>query len=165
MKRSDVDCIWENFNQVIDERIYLPTFNKVTTEFEKRAWYNEFVEIGNICIVAEDPDLKSPNNVVSQVTIEDIQWEASPHVAVLGVIVRNEYRKVGLGYHLIQFAVNEAKKNRKKKIILSTISSNIDAIRVYEKLGFERIGVRKKHFFMNGEYADELLMEVWISDP
>lgn len=164
MKRSDLNCIWHNFNQVIDEGVYLPTYNKVTTEYEKRAWYNEIVDLGNICLVAEDQTKSSPNNVVCQCTIEHIQWEASSHVAVLGVIVEKENRSSGLGYELLHFALEQAKKKGKKKIILSTLSTNKSAVELYDRVGFKKVGYRDKHFFMSGSYIDEILMEIWIGN-
>ena len=164
MNRLDLDMIWDNFNQVIDEGIYLPTFEKVTTEYEKTAWFQEMEDLNNICVVGLDPSKKPKFNVVAQCTIEDIQWEASDHVAVLGIIVRKGYRNTGLGYHLIKYALEASKHHGKEKVILSTFSTNPLAIHLYEKVGFEIVGTRKKHFKMHGQYIDEVLMDIWIGD-
>ncbi|MHA1729307.1 MAG: GNAT family N-acetyltransferase [Promethearchaeota archaeon] len=164
IKLSDLDCIWSNFNQVIDESIYLPVFEKVLTRFEKNAWYNDLKVSGNLCLVAEDPDIEPPNNVVCQCVIEDSQWEASSHVGILGVIVRKKYRNIGLGFDLIKYTLSEAKKHGKKKIILSTFATNTSAITLYKKIGFKKVGIRKKHFYMKNKYINELLMEIWIGN-
>jgi ribosomal protein S18 acetylase RimI-like enzyme len=164
IKRTDLDNIWDNFNQVVDEGIYLPFFEKVLSDYEKVNWYHELLDKGNLCLIAEDPDLPEPNNVVGQCTIEDIQWEASNHVGVLGIIIKNEYRNQGLGYHLMKYAMNESKKIGKEKIILSTFATNKSAIELYKKLGFEITGLRKKQFLMHGKYIDEVLMDIWIGN-
>jgi ribosomal protein S18 acetylase RimI-like enzyme len=164
IKRSDLDNIWDNFNEVVEEGIYLPFFEKVLSDFEKNNWYHELQENGYLCLIAEDPALPEPNNVVGQCTIEDIQWEASDHVGVLGIIVKQGYRNQGIGYHLITYALKESKKIGKEKIILSTFSTNSSAIELYKKLGFEIVGLRKKQFLMHGRYIDETLMDIWIGD-
>ncbi|MCP4762303.1 MAG: GNAT family N-acetyltransferase [archaeon] len=170
LMRIDIDNIWDNFNQVIEEidkGPYLPTFEKVTTDYEKRAWYQDIVENNNLCLVAEDPEnsfRRNSHKVIAQCTIENVAWEASPHVAVLGIIVRKNYRNTGLGYQLMKYSLDKAKENGKKKIILSTFNTNENAIHLYEKLGFNKVGFRNKHFFMNGKYIDEVLMEIWLGD-
>jgi len=133
-------------------------------EYERINWFHELEEADNLCLVAEDPDLKGPDNVIGQCTIEDIQWEASKHVAVLGIVIAKAFRNLGLGKELIQYAINEAKKHEKKKIILSTFATNKAGIHLYESLGFQQVGLHKKQFFMFDQYIDELNMELWIDD-
>lgn len=164
IERSDVDWIWENFNQVVDEGKYLPTFEKVVTEYEKTSWWRDLRMLENLCLVAEDENIEGSKNIVGQVTIEDIQWEASDHVAVLGIIVRKDYRNQGLGYELIKYALEEAEKINKEKVTLSVFATNESAIQLYKKIGFKTVGIREKQFFMDSHYIDEVLMEIWLSD-
>lgn len=163
LQRADLNAIWKNFNDVVDEKEYLPTFSKVELEYEKVVWYREMTEEeGNFCVVAEDISGKPPYNIAGQCTVENIEWEASAHVGMLGIIIRKDYRNLGLGFHLINFAIEQARKLGKKKLILSTFATNKHAISLYKKIGFEEIGLRKKQFFMFGKYIDEILMDLWI---
>jgi RimJ/RimL family protein N-acetyltransferase len=41
-------------------------------------------------------------------------------------------------------------------------ASNFKAIKLYEKLGFEQIGTHKNYFNINGEYDDEILMDLYL---
>ncbi|MBD3352027.1 MAG: GNAT family N-acetyltransferase [Candidatus Lokiarchaeota archaeon] len=164
IKFSDLNAIWENYNEVVDEGRYLPAFEHVTSNYEKKTWYQDLIGLGNLCIVAQDKSLDSDEDIVGQCTIEDVQWEASDHVGVLGIIVRKSHRNMDIGYHLIEFSLEEAQENGKEKIILTVFETNKHAISLYQKLGFDTVGVRKKHFFMNGQYIDEILMEKWIGD-
>lgn len=161
IQKDDLDEIWDNYNEVIDEGKYQPSFTKVVDKFEKVSWYNELVGYNNLCIVAEynSPQRKK---IIGQCTIHHDDWEASEHVGTLGIIIRREFRNLGLGTQLIEFAIEESKQNGKKKIVLGTLVTNTFAIRLYEKLGFRRIGIRKKQFYMKKKYIDELLMEKWI---
>ncbi len=86
-------------------------------------------------------------------------------MGVLGIIVKKKYRDLGIGRQLIEMAILESKKlNDKEKIILSCFSNNYRALQLYKKIGFKIVGVRKKQFFMDSNYYDEVLMELWIDD-
>ena len=159
--KEDLDDIWDNYNEVIDEGNYQPSFSKVTDKFEKISWFNELIGYGNLCTVAELKG-KTKNIVIGQCTINDDEWEASEHVGLLGIIIRKDFRNMGLGKKLMEFSLNESKKNGKSKIVLGTLISNERAITLYEKLGFRRIGIRQKQFLMKKKYIDELLMEKWL---
>ena len=165
IKESDIDGVWNNFNEVVDEGLYLPVFFPVKSDFEKKSWYKSIEKNGEICIIAEHSKLKSPFNIVGQCEISNSEWDAASHVGNLGIIVNKEFRDLGIGFHLIDYAVRESKKkNNKEKIILSCFSNNERALHLYKKMGFEVVGVRKKQFYMESEYYDEVLMELWIDD-
>ncbi|MHA1804921.1 MAG: GNAT family N-acetyltransferase [Promethearchaeota archaeon] len=165
IKKSDVDGIWNNFNEVVEEGIYLPIFIPVLTDHEKRSWYDHVKKEHETCVVAEYPGLKKPHDIIGQCEISNSEWDAASHVGILGIIVRKEFRNKGVGRALIDFAIREAKRiNNKKKIILSCFSSNKRALHLYKKMGFKKVGVRKKQFYLNTSYHDEVLMELWIDD-
>ena len=72
---------------------------------------------------------------------------------------------VNNGKELLDTAIRESKKlNNKQKIILSCFSSNERAIYLYKKMGFKVVGIRKKQFYMDSQYYDEVLMELWIDE-
>ena len=50
------------------------------------------------------------------------------------------------------------------RIFLMVISSNPRAIRAYEKVGFIREAVFRKHIYQNGEYCDDHLMGILESE-
>lgn len=45
-------------------------------------------------------------------------------------------------------------------VMLKVFSFNEQAIACYEKVGFKKIGVRRKAYFINGEYCDEVYMDI-----
>jgi RimJ/RimL family protein N-acetyltransferase len=162
---SDIDGVWNNFNEVVEEGIYLPVLFPVKSRFEKQSWYNNIQKDREICIVAIHPDLKNPYNILGQCEISSLDWDAATHVGSLGIIVQKKYRDLGIGYHIIDMAIRESKNlNNKEKIILSCFSNNKRALYLYKKLGFKIIGSRVKQFYMDSKYYDEILMELWIDD-
>jgi len=165
LTKSDVDGVWYNFNKVIEEGIYLPVFLPVKSQIEKDTWYLNVKKENEICIIAEHPGLKKPNNIIGQCEISNLEWDAATHVGVLGIIVREIYRDISIGRSLIDFAIRDSKKlNNKEKIILSSFSTNERALHLFKKLGFKVVGTRKKQFLMDSKYIDEVAMELWIDD-
>ncbi|MFW9950257.1 MAG: GNAT family N-acetyltransferase [Candidatus Thorarchaeota archaeon] len=161
----DIDGVWNNFNEVVEEGIYLPVLFPVKSRFEKQSWYNNIKKEREICIVAVNPNLKTPNNILGQCEISSLDWDAATHVGNLGVIVQKKYRDLGIGFHIIDMAIRESKTiNSKEKIILSCFSNNKRALYLYEKMGFKTIGRREKQFYMDSKYYDEILMELWIDN-
>jgi len=165
IKKKDVEGVWENFNEVVKEGVYLPVFIPVRSQYEMNAWYDTIKQEEEICIVAEWPKLKPSNTIIGQCEVSNVEWEASKHVGNLGIIVKKGFRNIGLGYHLVDFAIRETKrKMNKEKIILSCFDTNKRALHLYEKMGFQKIGVREKQFLMDSEYHNEIMMEIWIDD-
>jgi ribosomal protein S18 acetylase RimI-like enzyme len=165
LKKSDIEGVWSNFNEVLKEGGYLPVLTPVKSEFEKKSWYDTIIKEHEVCIVSIDPEIKPPFNVLGQCEISNTEWEAGTHVGMLGIIVKERSRDLGIGFHLIDTAIRESKKlNNKQKIILSCFSTNERAIYLYKKMGFQIIGIRKKQFYMDSTYYDEVLMDLWIDD-
>ena len=162
---SDIDGVWNNFNEVVEEGIYLPVLFPVKSKFEKMSWYNNLKKDREICIVAVHSNFKNPFNILGQCEISSLDWDAATHVGSLGVIVQKNYRDLGIGFQIIDMAIRESKNlNKKEKIILSCFSNNKRAIYLYKKMGFNVIGKREKQFYMDSKYYDEILMELWIDD-
>ena len=162
---SDIDGIWNNFNEVVDEGSYLPVLFPVRSKFEKQSWFQNIKKEREICIVAIHPTTISPHNILGQCEISNLEWDAATHVGSLGIIVQKNFRDLGIGFNLIDKAIRESKRlYNKEKIILSCFSDNERALYLYKKIGFKTAGIRKKQFYMDSDYCDEVMMEVWIDD-
>jgi RimJ/RimL family protein N-acetyltransferase len=84
---------------------------------------------------------------------------ASAHVADLGVMVAAGYRRRGAGTALMTAAETWARSARVRKLELHVFPHNEPAISLYEKLGYEREGLRLRHYARTeGGYADVILM-------
>ncbi len=81
---------------------------------------------------------------------------AADEADITNVSVSKNARRRGIGNALVEKAVEEAVKLGVKKIFLEVRKSNIAAISLYEKIGFEQIGVRKAYYHDPTE--DALLM-------
>jgi len=65
---------------------------------------------------------------------------------ILNVAVMPENRKQGIGETLVNEVLAFAKENNLAFVTLEVRASNIPAINLYNKLGFEKVGERKNYY-------------------
>ncbi|MGP4079837.1 GNAT family N-acetyltransferase [Pseudalkalibacillus sp. R45] len=84
---------------------------------------------------------------------------------IVGVYVAKHFQRNGIGFKLLQYLVEEAKKIEDlEQILLTVVSENRSAIRSYEKLGFEEYGLERRSLKINGYYYDESLMMLMLKN-
>ena len=83
---------------------------------------------------------------------------ASSHVADLGLMVAADARRQGVGWALLEAAVQWARGAGIRKLELHVFPWNEPAILLYEKFGFEREGLRKAHYRRGADTVDAVLM-------
>ena len=77
-----------------------------------------------------------------------------PEGEITNVAVRKECRGNGVGNQLVQAMEHWAAENRVERIVLEVRSGNAEAIHLYEKNGFVKLGIRKKFYQFPQEDAD-----------
>jgi ribosomal-protein-alanine N-acetyltransferase len=87
-------------------------------------------------------------------------WFIDDEGQIVNVAVLPAYRRQGIGRSLVQYALQEAKKQGVLSLSLEVRSSNFSAVNLYRSFGFEGVAVRKR-YYENGE--DALLMVCEIS--
>lgn len=76
----------------------------------------------------------------------------------MNIVVRKDKRKEGIGSKLLQEILEIAKGWKAQSITLEVNEKNIPAIKLYQKFGFEQVGLRKKYYH-NTDNA--IIMSVW----
>ena len=79
-------------------------------------------------------------------------------VQVQGLAVHPAARRRGIAAALLAASEQHVRKRGKRKLSLRVLSTNRQAIRLYERLGFVREGALLEEFFINGAYVDDVLM-------
>ena len=82
--------------------------------------------------------------------------------ASLGIFIGNEDNlSKGYGSEAIKLLIEYGfKELRLHNIMLTVLSNNPRAIKCYEKCGFKEFGRRHEALYRNGEYIDEIYMEI-----
>ena len=103
--------------------------------------------------VAEDGD-----GIVGRLSISRDPHPASRHVADLGLMVSLGHRRRGAGVALMRAAEEWAASVGVSKIELHVFPHNAPALALYEKLGYEREGLRRRHYRRGTQFVDAILM-------
>jgi RimJ/RimL family protein N-acetyltransferase len=81
------------------------------------------------------------------------------HTFDLGITVHHAWRDKGVGTALMRFMIEWCQNNPTAwRLELWVFNNNPRALHVYEKLGFEHEGVRRKSYLKHGEMLDLILM-------
>ena len=81
------------------------------------------------------------------------------HTGEFGITVRKPYWGMGIGSLLMEALICWAEDTEIiRKINLRVRNDNKKAIKLYEKFGFEREGIIRRDFLINGRFYDSILM-------
>ena len=110
----------------------------------KHYFYNDIEDSFEVfyCLVDQD-------EVVGTVALKKIDERT---VELKALYLHKDYRGKGLGSLLMSVSVNEAKTRGFKRIVLDSMLKYEDALRLYEKFGFEKID----------RYNDNAMAEVFM---
>jgi len=96
--------------------------------------------------------------VVGRLSVARDPHPASRHVADLGLMVAESHRRRGIGRALLDACVAWARGAGISKLELHVFPWNEPAIALYDRFGFEREGLRRRHYLRAGVMVDALLM-------
>lgn len=83
------------------------------------------------------------------------------HTIDMGVSVKREWRGQGVGTALLQTIINWCRANPAvHKLELSVFPDNVGAIQLYERMGFQREGIRRQAYLKGGQFLDLVMMGI-----
>ena len=89
-------------------------------------------------------------------------WLFYGEAHLLNIAVKPEYRRMGLGAHLIRFFIDFCRAEKAEILTLDVRSSNHPAIGMYRKMGFRKEGMRLHYYADNDE--DALIMGLKLNE-
>lgn len=116
-----------------------------------KTFKDEFLNPKTIFKVAE-----CDGEIAGYVVLRKILDEAE----LLSIAVKPELRRKGIATELMKSLLNEI-KDSVRYCFLEVRVSNIKAINLYEKLGFKKVGLRKKYYTLPEE--DAIIMRLDFS--
>ena len=151
---DDAKHLHAGFKNVVEEHMWLPTFTPNSHVTDWMNWIRRTQNTREVLLVGH-----IATEYAGHLSLQPEEWNASQHVAKLGIIVRKECRNIGIGKALMLAGESAAADKDYSKIILSTFDDNEVAKNLYNSLGYRIVGLRKNHFNMPKGLIDELLME------
>ncbi len=105
------------------------------------------------------------NNIIIGTVGIDLNIWRQNHVGDLGITIKKDYRRIGLGDYLMNEGIKLAKiklEPKPKIIRLSVFSTNKPAISLYRKFGLEKIAKIPRQIQYNGKLVDEIIMLLYL---
>jgi ribosomal protein S18 acetylase RimI-like enzyme len=152
--RGDAPKLHEGFREVVEEGNWLPTFSANSHISDWVHWIDKCKRNRDILLIAF-----LDGEYAGHLTLQPEEWNASQHVAKLGIIVIKEQRHVGVGRSLMLAGEEMGLERDFTKIVLSTFEDNEVATSLYLHLGYRVVGIRENHFNMPTGFINEVLME------
>lgn len=113
--------------------------------------FRDCVRVGYMCRVVESAD---------EIIGYGIMSFGAGEAHILNVCIRIDQRGSGLGRRLMNFLLDRAREEYMQEVFLEVRPSNAVAIRLYETLGFGRIGIRKSYYQATGGREDALVYKL-----
>lgn len=163
VKVSDALPMINYLNEVAGETVNLSfgegEYRKTVEEEE--AFIQSHLEAENqLFIVVEDQ-----GRIIGQITVSSTYKAKMRHIGVIGISIRKEYWRQGIGRRLMEKAIAWAKESQViLKLNLNVLVSNTAAVALYQDVGFEIEGRLRRDMYLNGEFTDAYQMGMLINE-
>ena len=159
LRKEDILKInkWRNDSELINH-LGAP-FRYINLDVDYR-WYDNYMQNQNTtirCAIVEATDEDNILGLVSLTNINFINRSAEFHI----MIGDKKNRGKGIGYFATIEILNHAFNNMNlNRIELGVLESNTRALKLYEKVGFNREGVKCQSIYKNGKFVDMIMMAI-----
>ncbi len=150
--------LYRVIDSVAREGKYL-AFTKAPPWEQSLAFYRSLLASGFPYFVA-----LSDSRVVGWCDVASVMGESRSHIGVLGIGLLPEARHQGLGRRLMEAAIARSWANGLARIELTVRDDNHNAKALYERLGFEAEGLRRKASVVGREVHDVWAMALLRPD-
>jgi RimJ/RimL family protein N-acetyltransferase len=158
-KWEDLEELMELINSLVDEKAEIARAVKATRE-EEAEWLPKMLaslQKDELFFLVAEVGRK----LVASSDIHILHGDEK-HVGVLGIVVKNGFRDLGIGTEVMKTLIERATTLGLKVLTLQVFATNRRAIHVYEKVGFVQTGTVPKKHFREGQYIDEVIMTKFI---
>ena len=171
MQLADLDQIKDNLLEEFDD---FWTFTMLKQELENRNNLHssyfvakvKFQEHSSQLEKAEQKqqkELKAPLPNNNQISEEIVGFagivKIIDEINIMNIVVKKSKRKLGIGSALLQKIIKFSKEQKATSITLEVNDKNKPAIALYQKFGFQKVGLRKKYYYHTD---DAILMTLSI---
>jgi len=155
IKWEDLDDCLEFINSLVEEGANILRDTKVSKE-EEAEWLGRrlaCIEKGEIMDVVAEVDGK----MVANSEVEKRSGSMS-HIGYLGIAIKSDYRRIGIGTKIMQTLIKKSKKAGLKILVLDVFDINEAAKALYKKMGFKEAGKISNGIYKNNRYIDLVRM-------
>ena len=103
------------------------------------------------------------DEIVGYLWAQTERLNRNAHVAYIVIGILKDYRHQGIGTEFFRLLDEWAKEKGLVRLELTVECINVDAVKLYEKCGFQIEGTREKSMKVDGEFVDEYYMAKILS--
>ncbi|MER3446379.1 MAG: ribosomal-protein-alanine N-acetyltransferase [Candidatus Dadabacteria bacterium] len=113
-----------------------------------------------------DMELKSPRSFVRVTRLNGVivgyivAWMVCDEIHILNIAVHPDFRRMGIGESMMRYCLDHFLTKGAKYAILEVRRGNTGAKRLYEKLGFKSVGIRRGYYVDTGEDAIVMMLSM-----
>ncbi len=166
LKWEDLDDIVKFVHGLVDDRVGDAGFgihlDRKFSRREEAEWLAKqlvAIEKGTVISVVAEVDGKFVgNSEVTRGEVRDLQGHGR-----LGIAISREYRGAGIGGAMLRTLLDQCVRRGLHTVELEVLMTNPRAMRLYERLGFRKVGVLKKKVNRGGRFIDVVVMSTELS--
>jgi L-amino acid N-acyltransferase YncA len=129
--------------------------DRVFTAEQEQKFIKDFPVRGIFHVAEQGETIVGFQNVEPFATYTD----AFAHVGIIGTYVDQSGQRQGIGRLLFEATRLVAKEKGYEKIFAFVRADNVSGLAFYKRIGFDVIGVAKRHAKIKGSYIDEVMIE------
>lgn len=130
-------------------------FDKTTEEEQSKTIRDELLKNSDFFLSAFTDD----GSIVGNLSFRKVTTPSSQHCGELGLGVLKQYQNCGVGSALLRHCIDTAKELGIWNIKFTVRTYNAAGIQLYEKMGFQRVGLLKAVALVDDRYCDEYLYQ------
>jgi ribosomal protein S18 acetylase RimI-like enzyme len=155
-RESDAASANDAVNEIAAEKWYLATVDGFSEE-QTRAFLKQVVDgnLPQVLAVVQD-------QVVGFCDVIPHTAKGFTHVGRLGMGVRSQWRRQGVGHRLLEACLALARSTGIEKVELEVFADNVVAVHLYESFGFVHEGLKVRGRKLENRYQDLKLMALWF---
>jgi len=151
---EDAEAIYDLLNEVGTEKdTYFILKSEERSVEQIKGLIRQQIHNRSLMLVAETPE-----EIVGVLGFIGGMFDRLFHVIEVGMAIKKEFRKAGIGSTLLREGINWARKKGYHRLELGVLANNEQAISLYKKFGFQEEGRRKDRYRIDDKWVDEILM-------
>ena len=115
--------------------------------------FSDFDDFWSFSTLKEELENENSSYIIGKINNEIIGFAGLKIIFeqadIMNIVIKKTYRNQGVGTLLLENLILLAKDLNISTLFLEVNEQNKPAIHLYEKLGFERLGIRKKYYNKN----------------
>ena len=153
---DDAEAVVSVLNSVILEGEHTALTRPFTVE-EERAFIGGLCDRSALFIAELDGGIAGMQSIEPDASAR--YTDSMRHVAIVGTWMRAGFRGRGIARRLAEASFAFARERDYGKVAIQVLADNRRALRFYGHLGFERVGIARRHVKLRGRLRDVAYLE------